>query len=358
MPLLSALLVLTPAPAPFPGGEEPSIRIPPFESSWQDASGELVPAVPAAPPSTRRVDRPPLEAWWAETLPRGSCRLSYRFRQQSFDGLREGRDDFSSSELDGSFDRIPEEMTWTTHTLDLAWGVREQTTLWASLPFVEKELESHTSGGASYDSSSDGVGDVIVGLTRQMHETARGGQLLVHLGLGLPTGSTDEEDDVPGAGSQRLPYPMQIGTGTYQLHPGAYWIQSCERWSWGAGARWRVHLDRNDEGYAPGDTTLVQAWASRDLGPDLVGSLRLEYYGWGDTHGEDDELDPDVDPLNDPHRQGGDRIDVAAGVAWEMGGARRANRLEVDFGVPVDEWLDGPQLSTEWFVTAGWRFSF
>jgi len=357
MPSLSALLALAPALLPHSGGDGPGAP-PSLVARPQDDVAELVPEATPTTPSTRRVDRPPLEAWWAETLPLGSCRLSYRFRQQSFDGLREGRDDLARDELDGAFDRIPEEMTWTTHTLELAYGVRERTTLWASLPFVEKELESHTSGGASFDSSSDGVGDLVVGLTRLAHETERGGRLLFHVGLGLPTGSTDEEDEVPGAGSQRLPYPMQIGTGTYELHPGAYWIQSCKLWSWGAGARWRVHLDRNDEDYAPGDSTLVQVWATRELATDLVGTLRLSYAGWGDYHGEDDELDPDVDPLDDPHRQGGERADLGAGLAWEMGGAKRANRLEVDLGVPVAEWLDGPQLSTEWIVTAGWRFSF
>lgn len=357
---LRALLVLAPAVAPFQLGD--AVPLAPLLATGLPSSQEVEgfePPPTAATVWSRPQDRPPDAAWWSETLPAGGWRFAYRFQRQTFDGLRDGRDDISSDNAESrGYAEIPEEMTWTTHTFELSYGIEDRTTAFVSLPWVQKDLDGHENGGDGYSQSTDGIGDAVIGVVRQFRDNDRGGHLVAHLGLGLPTGSTDEKDSAPGGGKERLSYPMQLGTGTVHLLPGVYWIQPEGAWTWGVGARWRVHLDDNDEGYAPGDTALFQAWASRALGNDLVGTLRLSNSSWGDYHREDDRLDPDQSPLNDEHRQGGNRTDVSAGLAWELGGNERANRFELELGVPVDEWLDGPQMSTDWLLSAGWRFSF
>lgn len=305
-------------------------------------------------------DRPPAAAWWTEAVPEGSWRVAYRYENLSYDGLRDGRNDLSRKNVSKrGYDEIPEELATRTHTFELTYGAREFTSVWAALPFHAKELEGDASSG-DLDQESTGVGDLVIGFTHHCCSDDDDGRMMWHLGLGFPTGSVDEEDDAPGGGDQRLPYPMQLGTGTYALHPGVYWIENEESWTWGVGTRWRIHLDRNDEGYAPGDTATFQAWGSREIAEDLVGTLRLQSHFWGDYHSEDDELDADAgaDPLNDEHRQGGLRTDLFAGLGWELGGERRANRLDLEVGIPIDEWVDGPQMSNEWTVGFGWRYSF
>lgn len=335
-----------------------------FEQAFRDeeleaAASDLVVEY-AAPLDawSRPDDRPPVAAWWTETIPEGSWRFGYRYENLSYDGLGDGRSDFSSKKLEKrGFDEIPEELAVRTHTLEVTYGAREFTSVYATLPFHVKELEGDATAG-DLDQENSGLGDLILGFTHHCCSDEDGGRMMWHLGLGIPTGSVDEKGDAPGGGSERLSYPMQLGTGTFTVHPGVYWIENEDTWTWGVGARWRVHLSKNDEGYAPGDTATFQAWGSREVAEDLIGTLRLQSSFMGDYHGEDDELDKNVNPLNDEHRQGGLRTDVFAGLGWELGGEEHASRLDLEVGVPVDEWLDGPQMSNEWTVGFGWRYSF
>ena len=39
-------------------------------------------------------------------------------------------------------------------------------------------------------------------------------------------------------------------------------------------------------------------------------------------------------------------------------GYDQLHRVAIEVGAPVDEWLDGPQLSSEWMATVGWQLSF
>ncbi|MDH3673670.1 MAG: hypothetical protein OES46_21350 [Gammaproteobacteria bacterium] len=60
-----------------------------------------------------------------------------------------------------------------------------------------------------------------------------------------------------------------------------------------------------------------------------------------------------------PDFQGGDRIDIGLGLNLSgQRGAWRGWRGAVEFGVPVDQDLDGPQMEADWFVTAGLRYMF
>ena len=80
---------------------------------------------------------------------------------------------------------------------------------------------------------------------------------------------------------------------------------------------------------------------------------------WGNIDGQDDDLNPAMVPTADPDRRGGKRIDALFGVALEgQSGWVKGHRLEVEVGLPIYQHLDGPQLETDWIVTAGWRFSF
>ena len=60
-------------------------------------------------------------------------------------------------------------------------------------------------------------------------------------------------------------------------------------------------------------------------------------------------------PLNDAKRQGGNRADLIGGLSYDFGAG---DSLQVDVGVPIDEWVDGPQLSTTWFVGVALRLTW
>jgi hypothetical protein len=61
----------------------------------------------------------------------------------------------------------------------------------------------------------------------------------------------------------------------------------------------------------------------------------------------------------DPNFQGGERIDFDVGVSLAgQGGVLRGHRFGVEILIPVMQDLNGPQLETDWMLTAGWRKAF
>ena len=62
-------------------------------------------------------------------------------------------------------------------------------------------------------------------------------------------------------------------------------------------------------------------------------------------------------PTADASLRGGTRVDRLLGVNLhlpEWGG----NRFAVEGGMPIYQSLDGPQLETDWRLTAGWQLAF
>ena len=89
-------------------------------------------------------------------------------------------------------------------------------------------------------------------------------------------------------------------------------------------------------------------------------SLRLRYQAWGDIDGADPALNPAMVPTADPERSGGQRFDVLIGLNLmdQESQSNGGSRLGVEFGLPVWQKLDGPQLEVDWFLTVGAQLLF
>ena len=309
---------------------------------------------------TRKDGIPPVALDHTQVVPRGQWRLEYRFQTQRFDGLRDGRDDLDEDDLFGSstYSVLPESMTWERHTLQGLYGVDDRWTLYLTVPFVSKSIDNVTDSGDTFSQRASDFGDMEIGAIWAAYEGERS-LLRADVGVSLPTGPFDAEDNDENGERAVLPYPMQIGSGSVTLIPGATWMVQMKRWTWGVQGRGRIYLHDNSDDWRVGDSFRLNLWASGAFTRSLVGSLRLEQNWWGDYHGQSSDLDPERNPLESPARQGGSRTDLLAGLSYDIGdGYEHINRFEVEFGVPIDEWLDGPQMSTEWLFTFGWRYAF
>jgi hypothetical protein len=64
-------------------------------------------------------------------------------------------------------------------------------------------------------------------------------------------------------------------------------------------------------------------------------------------------------PTADPNLRGGRRIDALLGTnIFALSGPLAGNRLALEFGVPVYQSLNGPQLKTEWYMSLTWNWTF
>jgi hypothetical protein len=160
-------------------------------------------------------------------------------------------------------------------------------------------------------------------------------------------------------------FPMQLGSGTWDLKPSITWLGHTEDWSYGSQLSAVIRLGENDNGYSLGDRVSATGWISRRLNAWSAVSLRLIATSWSNVDGSDSKMP--VIPMGplagrpmsavvDPDAQGGSRLDLALGLnLWH---SESGTRFAIEAGAPVYQKLDGPQLGTEWFMTAGFQFAW
>lgn len=283
----------------------------------------------------------------------GGWMFSLRQMHMHMEGMLDGTSSVSNADMFGAGYMVaPQEMDMDMTMLGAMRGVSDDLTLMLMVPYVQKSMELVTMGGAHFTTKAEGLGDVsLTGLYRCFD---RGGQRLqANLGLYLPTGSTDERDATPMSASAKLPYPMQLGTGSFDLKPGVTWLLQKDELSFGAQASLRFSLDENDEGYRLGDRGDVTAWVAHDMGSFSV-SGRLDWMHTGRIHGVDADLNASMVPTADAQLSGGERLDAAVGLNYMAGGA---NRFALEVGMPVAQDLNGPQMEMDWFISLGWQYS-
>ena len=148
---------------------------------------------------------------------------------------------------------------------------------------------------------------------------------------------------------------MQLGSGTFDLMPGMTYTGFADDWSWGAQALGTIRTGSNKRGYTLGNMGDFSLWGAHRWNENVSTSLRLNGTTWGNISGSDSRLNPNVIPTADPNLRAGSRLDILLGINGDFG---NGHRLAIEGGLPVAQSYDGPQLETDFILTAGWQFSF
>lgn len=298
----------------------------------------------------------------------GQWMAGYSFMHMDMDGSLDGTRSVSSSDIfaDG-FMVAPTSMSMQMHMFHLMYSPIDRVTLAFMMPLIEKSMDHLVNpaapvpfAGERFTTRSSGPGDLkvsaLVSVFRGEHH-----RLIGDVGWSFPTGSIDEKDEVPmSMGSKvRLPYPMQLGSGTFDAKPGLTYLGQHDRWGWGANANGTIRIGENANDYTLGNAWSATAWGARALTEWLSTSVRLEGRGWDDIDGADPALNPMMVPTADPGLRAGERLDILFGMnLFSVGGLLAGNRLALEGGLPVYQRLDGPQLETSWRIGVSWDWTF
>lgn len=312
----------------------------------------------------------------------GEWMVAYRYMHMDMGGNRIGTDEVSPEEIATTVPNrfagrsgqpptlrvVPTDMTMDMHMFGGMYAPTDWLTLMAMGNYTIKEMDHITfQGGAGttrlgeFTTRSSGFGDTkLTGLVKLYEQ----GNNSIHLnaGLSLPTGSITEDDDVLAPNGARptlrLPYAMQLGSGTFDLLPGITYTGRAGDISWGAQYAATVRLGENDENYAFGDEHKVTAWGAYQWDYWISTSFRLA----GESEGDIDGIDPKiVAPVQtaDPDNYGGERLDAFLGVnLMGQSGFLRGHRIAVEVGVPLVQDLNGPQMETDWQLVVGYQKAF
>lgn len=319
---------------------------------------------------------------------RGEWMFSYRYMRMDMEGNRIGTNGVAPEDIVTTVPNsnpvttpagmtvtppflrvVPTKMTMDMHMFGAMYAPTDNLTLMAMLPLVRKEMDHVTFSampGATriggFTTNSEGIGDLKFGGLYRLYDD-RVHHLHLNLGISAPTGSLEERDNILDPFGRtpevRLPYAMQLGTGTWDLLPGITYTARSGDLSWGAQYMAEVRLeDENDEGYAWGDKHTVTGWVAYQFAPWISTSIRASYVSWGSIDGADPQIGGPVQTAH-PDFFGGDRLDLIGGVNLIVPeGPLKGHRFALEAGAPVYQDLNGPQMETDWMLMVGWQKAF
>jgi len=312
---------------------------------------------------------------------RGEWMVSYRFMHMDMAGNRIGTDSASPEQIATTipnrfFGRpgqpptlrvVPTAMTMNMHMFGLMVAPADSVTLMLMGNYLEKEMDHITFAGGMgtqrlgrFTTRTSGIGDSSASALIRLVESAHH-RVHATVGVELPTGSNTERDQILTPMNMRpnprLPYPMQLGSGSFSAILGLTHNWYGRQIS--AGSQWRsvVRMHENDQGYTLGDEHRLTGWGAWRFAPRLSISARVEGFRRGNITGIDPAIVAPVQTA-DPDRQKIERIDVGLSLNFAASGALAGHRLALEWIKPVYQKLAGPQLETDWTLTLGWQYAF
>lgn len=309
---------------------------------------------------------------------KGEWMLSFRTMSMSMQGNRNGTSSLSPENIvqtqanafagmpmqPANLRVVPSKMTMQMQMLGAMYAPTDRVTLMAMTSYKNIEMDHITFMGGmgtqrlgTFTTETSGLGDTqIAALIKLGGDT--GAAWHATLGLSLPTGDTGATDQILTPMNMRptvrLPYPMQLGSGSVDLVSGITYADHSARLGWGSQWRsvWRV-VDNSDD-YRLGDEHQLSTWVSYIVAPSVSLSGRLTYMHKGNISGKDALIIAPVQTA-DPNRHKRQRLDAGIGANWVL--PRENYRLGLEFTVPIWQRLSGPQLETDWGVSLGlqWR---
>jgi hypothetical protein len=295
----------------------------------------------------------------------GEWMFSYRTMHMDMDGNRNGDSKVSTTDVLADFVVSPTSMTMDMQMFGAMYAPSDMLTLTVMVPYIELEMDHVNRMGTSFTTKSSGLGDVKLGGLYTLQD-GHNSSLLLNFSISLPTGSNTEEGTTP-AGKVRLPYPMQLGSGTYDFLPGLTYLSQSDQYSWGAQGIATIRTGK-DQGYRLGNRFDGTLWLAKKLSDSLSISVRVSGEKWGDIKGADDKISRALMPMGMgpfpsvptafTNLRGGSRANFAVGANYYIrSGFASGHRLAAELGVPIYQTLDGPQLETNWTATLGWQLA-
>ncbi len=307
---------------------------------------------------------------------KGEWMLSYRFMSMSMKDNLLGTNSISPDQIATTIPNrffgtpgqpptlrvVPLEMTMNMHMLGMMYAPSDRVTLMAMLNYLDSDMDHVTYMGGmgtnvvgNFTTETSGLGDgsvsALIGFMEQPNHRIHG-----TVGVSLPLGSVTERDDIltpmGGRPTVRLPYPMQLGSGTWDPIVGVTYSGNGEKFAWGGQWRSTFRVSDNDESWRLGDEHRLTGWLSYSPTHALSFSVRGEYRDWAKISGIDPTIVAPVQTA-DPNRLGGTRLDLGLGVNYAFQGDFEGWRLAVEYLDPIDQDLNGPQLETESMYTLG-----
>ena len=332
----------------------------------------------AAWANTRPDSHAPIGVMGDHVHKKGEWMMSFRTMRMSMHGNRNGTSSLSPEDIvqtqtnafaampmqPANLRVVPRKMNMEMQMLGAMYAPTDRVTLMAMTSYKNTEMDHLTFMGGmgvqrlgTFTTETSGLGDTQVsalfqlgsGIYASWHGT---------LGVSLPTGDNEEIDEILTPmnirPTVRLPYPMQLGSGSFDLISGLTYSNHSAKLGWGSQWRSVLRVKDNSDNYRLGDEHQLSTWGSYMVAPSVSLSGRLTYMHKGNIRGKDALIMAPVQTA-DPNRHKRQRLDAGMGANWIL--SNENYRLGLELTVPVWQRLSGPQMETDWGLSLGLQWS-
>ena len=303
----------------------------------------------------------------------GEWMFEYKFLSMYMDGNRSGTTDLTDDQaLDfigtvppdtpgvSAYGATPTSMTMEMHMIHVMYGLTDDVTLYIMPMWMVNTMDHNRRPGTppfnnlgpTFRTANTGIGDLHFGGLWRVYEGCTD-EVILNIGFSGPTGDIDARTSVPTGSPGEFPYPMRLGSGTWDARPGITYRSYSDWWSLGLQFQTDVPMGRNSSGYRVGEEYRANAWFSWLLDCEKKYALTYRVEGlWRNNYdGADAALNPNLVSTADPQMRGGELLNFGYGA---MALLPWGGRLNLELSHPIYQRLDGVQLETDWSLAASY----
>jgi hypothetical protein len=305
--------------------------------------------------NSHRVDsHAPISVMGDHNHNKGEIMASYRYMSMDMKDTVEGDKDISSDSIitNKNFMMAPISMQMQAHMIGLMYGLTSKSTVMIMGAYKLNSMESKNSMGMKMSMETSGISDPaisVINTIKKTHNSSWVGQV----GLTLPVGSINETYS-----SMRVPYPMQLGSGTWDIIVGTTGFYFFETVSLGGTLNTKLRTGKNKYKYRLGNTLSMSAWVAKNVTNAWSISSKLMRYSNDDISGGDSSLNLMSSPTTSSNT--GNvlyTLSVGSQVKFESFFDLGA-RLGFDFILPLYQHSDGIQMKHTQHFVVGYQQNF
>jgi hypothetical protein len=286
--------------------------------------------------------------------PKGGLMVSLRYMYMSMDGNRDGSSKISNDDILANYMVAPQSMGMQMYMLGAMYAPSDKLTLMVMQNIVKNDMDltaqmmmNNMTMLHGFSTSSNGLGDMklsaLIGLTSN-------NSFHLNTSLNIPLGSLDNRDVTPMMPDAKLPYAMQLGSGTFDLTLGGTYKWETTNWSWGIQQLNTLRTGENNEGYRLGNLHELNLWSSYGICDSFSSSIRISANTLGSIKGSDDDLNPMMVPTANTSNYGGEKISSSFGINYMI--ANTGLLLCVEAGIPLYQNYNGIFMNDKFTINS------
>ena len=295
---------------------------------------------------------------------KGGWMFSYRLMNMNMESLLSGADAISNTNAhDAGYMVTPLKMPMQMHMFGTMYAPSDRITLLAMASVVKNDmdLQMRMASGmiVPFSTSSSGFGDIKLGMIYKFINKNKQ-SLHGNVTFSLPTGSITETDVTPMSSPNEalLPYPMQIGSGTFDTNLGVTYLGQNEQVSWGSQLSTTLRFGTNSDDYALGNKLSFNNWFAVKTTDWLSFSARLEGKFVNKIRGVNSNLMPMMVTTADTDNSGGTYMNGGLGFnLLAPKGTLKDLRLGFEYATPLYQKPNGIQLKNQETITIGLQYA-